>query len=441
MQRPRRRVLVLGAAGRDFHDFALVYRDDPTAEVVAFTAAQLPNIADRRYPPALSGELYPQGIPILDESGWEQLVQDEGVDEVVFAYSDVPHRKIMDYAERAIALGADFRLLGTKATLLASNKPVVSVCAVRTGCGKSPTSRHVAQTLRDAGKRVAVVRHPMPYGDLAKQAVQRFATFDDLTAHECTIEEREEYEPHIAMGSVVFAGVDYEKILRAAEAEADVVLWDGGNNDLPFFAPNLEIVLVDPHRAGDESHYFPGLANLLRADVVVLTKLDTADAAQAALLRQSVAQLNPKATVVESDMPLVIDGAEKLRGARALVIEDGPTLTHGGMRYGAGVIAARREGAAELVDPRPHAVGSLKDTFAHYPHVTELLPAMGYGQKQIEELEATIRGAAADVVVVATPVDLGRVLQIDAPVVRVRYEYRDRGAPTLGDIVRQRFAT
>ncbi|MCA9593228.1 MAG: hypothetical protein KC776_07950 [Myxococcales bacterium] len=440
MSSERRRVLVLGAAGRDFHDFQLVFRDDPGVEVVAFTAAQLPNIAGRRYPAELAGKLYPSGIPILEEAGWEELVRRERVDEVVFAYSDVPHGTIMDYAERAVALGADFRLLGTRPTMLRSEKPVVSVCAVRTGVGKSPTSRYVARTLREMGKRVAVVRHPMPYGDLAAQAVQRFATLADMAAADCTIEEREEYEPHVEMGGVVFAGVDYERILRAAEAEADVVLWDGGNNDLPFFVPDLEIVLVDPHRPGDELAYYPGEANLLRADVVVLTKLDSADPDKADAVRRSVARLNPGATVVESEMPAVVEGAEKLRGARALVIEDGPTLTHGGMRYGAGVLAARAAGVKELVDPRPHAVGSLKDTFARYPHLSELLPAMGYGKEQVDELSETIRGAKADVVVVATPVDLGRILRIDAPVVRVRYDYRDRGTPTLADVIRRRFA-
>jgi predicted GTPase len=429
----RTRVLILGAAGRDFHNFNVVFRNDPRYEVVAFTAAQIPNIGGRLYPPELSGALYPSGIPILAEAEWVSLIDHHAIEEVVFAYSDVSHEEVMHKASQALAHGADFRLLGPRATMLRSTKPVVSVCAVRTGSGKSPASRRVAAILRDAGVSVAVVRHPMPYGDLAKQAVQRFARVDDLSAADCTIEEMEEYEPHLVHGFVVFAGVDYERILRRAEAEADVVLWDGGNNDFPFIAPDLEIVLVDPHRAGHERTYFPGEVNLRRAHVLMLTKLDTADPERVATVRATIGASNPGAIVVETIMPVKLDQPDLVRGARVLVVEDGPTLTHGGMGYGAGVLAARQVGAAELVDPRPFAVGSIRETFAAYPHMGPVLPAIGYGAGQIRELEETVRRTPCDAVVVATPVDLRRLMRIERPTCRVTYELEDRGHPTLAD--------
>jgi predicted GTPase len=427
----RRRVVILGAAGRDFHDFNRVFRGDPSSEVVAFTAAQIPNIAGRRYPPELSGPLYPDGIPILPESELDQLIERQGVDDVVFAYSDVAHEQVMHLASRALAGGAGFRLLAPRETMLWSSRPVVSVCAVRTGCGKSPAALAIAAVLAAAGLRVAVVRHPMPYGDLARQVVQRFARLEDLDAAECTVEEREEYEPHLRVGHVVFAGVDYERILRQAEAEADVVLWDGGNNDLPFFQPDLEIVLADPHRRGHERSYFPGEVNLLRADVVVLSKVDTARVEDVAALRASVAAANPHAIMVEADMPVSVDRPELIEGARVLVVEDGPTLTHGGMAYGAGVLTAQRLGAAELVDPRPLAAGSLQRVFAEHPHIGRLLPAMGYGEEQLSELAETINRADCDAVLVATPVDLRRLFRIRQPVVRASYSFQLRGEPTL----------
>ena len=434
---PRRRVLILGAAGRDFHDFNVVFRDAPAYEVVGFTAAQIPNIAGRTYPPQLAGPLYPAGIPILPQKGWEDLVRTRGVDEVVFAYSDVSHLDVMHVASRALAGGADFRLPGPRSTMLRSSRPVVSVCAVRTGCGKSPLARFVAGVFRAAGLRVAVVRHPMPYGDLVEQAVQRFATLEDLERADCTIEEREEYEPHIAAGDLVFAGVDYERILRAAESEADIILWDGGNNDLPFFRPDLEIVLADPHRPGHETTYFPGEANLVRADVVVLTKVDTADREDVRDVRENVRLVNPRATVVEMAMPLRVDNEQTVRGKRVLVIEDGPTVTHGGMGYGAGLLAARRFGAAALVDPRPYAVGSIKPVFEAYPQLGPVLPAMGYGDEQIADLEATIEAVPCDLVVVASPVDLRRLLRLSKPAVRVSYEVEERGEPKLSPLLRE----
>ncbi len=431
----RTRVLILGAAGRDFHNFNTVFRRDSRYEVVAFTAAQIPNIAGRVYPPQLAGDLYPQGIPIRTEAGWEAVVDDRAIDQVVFAYSDISHEAVMHIASRALAHGADFRLLGPRATMLRSARPVISVCAVRTGCGKSPAARAIARAVRDAGLRVAVVRHPMPYGDLAAQAVQRFASLEDLRLNNCTIEEMEEYEPHIAQGDILFAGVDYERILRAAEAEADVIIWDGGNNDLPFFVPNLEIVLVDPHRAGDEETYFPGEANLLRADVIVLAKLDTAAADQVAAVRERIKAANPSATVVDSAMPLSVDTPSLLAGARVLVIEDGPTLTHGGMSYGAGLLAAKRFQARELVDPRPYAVGSIRETFAAHPHIGPLLPAMGYGAVQVQELADTINATPCDVVLIATPVDLRRIINVAHPTCRLTYEFATTRSPGLPEIL------
>ncbi len=433
--KPRIRTLIVGAAGRDFHDFNVVFRKDARHEVVAFTAAQIPNIDGRRYPPALAGPHYPDGIPIHPEKDLEEIIRKERIDLAVFSYSDISHENLMHLASRVVAAGADFTFLSADRTMVRSTKPVVSVCAVRTGCGKSPTSRRVAAVLRAAGLRTGIVRHPMPYGDLAAQAVQRFATVEDLAKHQCTIEEMEEYEGHIQNGHVVFAGVDYEAILRRVEKECDVVLWDGGNNDTPFYKPDLEIVLVDPHRAGHERAYFPGEVNLLRAQVIVLPKLDSAEPEAVERLRRTIHDHNPSARVVDAAMPLGVDRPELVRGKRVLVVEDGPTLTHGEMRYGAGVLAARRLGAAEIVDPRPFAVGSIRETFAKYPHVREVLPAMGYGDQQVHELEETIRKVACDAVVVATPIDLGRILKVGHPTCRVRYELEETGALRLEDVL------
>jgi predicted GTPase len=424
----------MGAAGRDFHNFNVVFRDNPKYEVVAFTAAQIPHIAGRIYPAELAGELYPQGIPIVPEQDLESVIASRAVDQVVFAYSDVSHEHVMHQASRVLAAGADFRLLGPRSTMLGSQKPVISVCASRTGAGKSPLARKLAGWLREQGYRIAVVRHPMPYGDLAQQAVQRFATLEDLGKAHCTIEEREEYEPHVNQGDVVFAGVDYERILRQAESQADVILWDGGNNDIPFFESDLEIVLVDPHRAGHERSFFPGEVNLLRADVIVITKLDTAEPQKVEAVRRTVRSLNPKAQLIESMMPLAIDDSSAVRGKRVLVIEDGPTVTHGGMTYGAGVLAAKQYGAAAIVDPRSAAVGSLRETFQANPHLDCLLPAMGYGAEQLRDLEETVNRVVCDLVVIGTPVDLSKLITIRQPSCRVYYEFVEAGN-SLRDIV------
>ena len=427
------RVLIMGAAGRDFHNFNVRYREDRGSRVVAFTAAQIPNIEGRRYPAELAGSNYPQGIPIYSEDELTHLIRTLEVDEVVFAYSDVSHNDVMHRASMTIAAGADFTLLGAKSTMLVAKVPVVSICAVRTGAGKSQTTRRVRHILAEKGKRVVVVRHPMPYGDLVKQRVQRFSTLQDLDRHECTIEEREEYEPHLVEGAVVYAGVDYQEILRQAESESDVLLWDGGNNDLPFYQPTIEIVVTDPHRAGHELTYHPGEANLLRAQVVIINKIDSADEDAIQLLRKNIATVNPKAMVIEAASPLFVEDREKIRGKRVLAIEDGPTITHGGMAFGAATLAARRLGAAELVDPRPHAVGSLRDTFRKYPHLGSALPAMGYGEGQVRDLEATINACDAEIVVFATPVDLRHLVRISKPALRVRYEIQEIGKPDLED--------
>lgn len=429
----RRRIVILGAAGRDFHNFNVLYRDREAFEVVAFTATQIPNIDGRRYPKELAGKLYPDGIPIESESDLVRIVRELRVDEAVFSYSDVSHEYVMHLASRVQAAGASFTLPGRDQTMLRSTKPVIAVCSARTGAGKSQTTRRLSRLLRGRGRKVVVVRHPMPYGDLAKQRLQRFATYGDLEAQHCTIEEREEYEPHIVEGTIVYAGVDYEAILREAEKEADVVLWDGGNNDTSFYVPDLQIVVVDPHRAGHELTYYPGETNLLVADVVVVNKEDSARPEDIDKVRDNVYRTNSRAMVIDACSPLFVDHPEKIRAKRALVIEDGPTLTHGGMRYGAGVVAARKYGARELVDPRPFAIGSIAETFAKYPDVGTLLPAMGYGDEQVRDLEKTIRGSDAEVVVVATPIDLGRLVEIDQPSVRVRYELQEIGAPTLED--------
>ncbi|MDA8216464.1 MAG: cyclic 2,3-diphosphoglycerate synthase [Dehalococcoidales bacterium] len=434
----RRRVVIMGAGGRDFHNFNVYFRNNRTYEVVAFTATQIPGIADRRYPAELAGDLYPRGIPIYEEAALADVIRDEKVDEVVFAYSDVSHSYVMGRASAVLATGANFWLLGPDATMLQSSLPVVAVVAVRTGSGKSQTSRRVTGVLKGMGLRVVVVRHPMAYGDLAAMAVQRYASEADLQRYSPTIEEREEYEPHVVRGTVVYAGVDYERILRQAEREADVIVWDGGNNDFSFYRPDVNIVVADPLRAGHEVQYYPGETNLRMADVVVINKVDTAEPEQVQEVRLSIAGLNPKATVIEAASPFEIDKPELVRGKRVLVIEDGPTLTHGGMAYGAGVLAARAAGATELIDPRPAAVGSIAETFNRYPHVGSLLPAMGYGSQQTHDLEETIRRADPEVVVVATPVDLRRILHIDQPMVRVEYGLAERSHPDLQEILEAR---
>jgi predicted GTPase len=431
-----RRVLIMGAAGRDFHNFNVVYRDDPASEVVAFTATQIPFIEDRTYPAELAGERYPSGIRIHDESELMRLIRDERVDDVVFAYSDVSHEYVMHKASEVLAAGADFELLGPNATMLDADVPVVAVCAVRTGSGKSQTTRAVAKVLRDAGKRVVAVRHPMPYGDLRAQRVQRFETLEDLDTNNVTIEEREEYEPHLIAGTVVYAGVDYGEILERAQAECDVLLWDGGNNDLPFYRPTVHIVVADPLRAGHETTFHPGEANLRMADVVVINKIDSATGEQLARLEETVARLNPDATVVKANSPVTVEDASAVAGKRVLVVEDGPTLTHGDMKYGAGVVAARRNGAAEIVDPRRWAVGTIEETFRKYD-VGPVLPAMGYSDDQLAEMEKIIDAADVDVVLIASPIDLRHVIDVRKPAVRVRYELETiPGSPTLGDALR-----
>jgi predicted GTPase len=435
----RIRVLIMGAAGRDFHNFNTLFRDNERYEVVAFTATQIPNIEGRVYPHELAGELYPEGIPIYPESQLAELIGRYDVDQVVFAYSDVPHTYVMHKASTILAAGPDFRLMGGKATMLKSIKPVVAVTAVRTGSGKSQTTRYVCDRLQKLGHKVVAVRHPMPYGNLVEQAVQRFADHADLDKHQCTIEEREEYEPHLDRGIIVYAGVDYERILRQAEQEADVVVWDGGNNDLPFYKPDLWITVADPHRPGHEVSYYPGESNLRAADVVVINKADTADYDNITHVRESIMAVNPKAIVVEAASPIFVEDPAAIRGKRVLVIEDGPTLTHGEMAYGAGVVAARRFGAEEIIDPRPYAVGSIIATYQKYPTTGPVLPAMGYGDQQMCELEDTINATPCELVIVATPIDLGKLLKIYRPHQRVRYELQVIGQPSLDDILAQRF--
>ena len=415
-------VIIVGAAGRDFHDFNVYYRDNPRYRVVAFTATQIPDIEGRVYPSDLAGEAYPSGIPIHSEDELAQLIEKHSVQECSMAYSDLPHESVMHIGSIVNAAGADFRMLGHRSTMIESTKPVIAVGAVRTGCGKSQTSRRVNDILRSLGKRVGAVRHPMPYGDLRKQICQRFATYADLDKHECTIEEREEYEPFIAMGNVIFAGIDYERILRAAESEADVILWDGGNNDLPFYKPDLFFVVVDPHRPGHELGYYPGETNLRMADVVVINKVGSARPEDVQAVERNIKLVNPAARIIKADSPVTVDNAGSIRGKRVLAVEDGPTLTHGGMKYGAAHVAAHTHGAAEIVDPRPFAVGSIRTTYEKYTHVTEVLPAMGYGEQQMSELEATINAADCDLVLIGTPIDLGRLLELNKPALRVRYE-------------------
>lgn len=431
-------VIIMGAAGRDFHNFNVYFRDNPRYRVVCFTATQIPNIDGRRYPAQLAGRLYPDGIPIHSDRHLAELIRDQRIDLVAFSYSDVPHTEVMHKASIVTANGADFIILAASYTMLKSVKPVVSVCAVRTGCGKSQTSREVLRILQQLGKRVVSVRHPMPYGDLTRQVVQRFSSYADLDACDCTIEEREEYEPVVAMGAVIYAGVDYEKILRQAEQEADVIVWDGGNNDTPFFLPEVAIVVFDPHRAGHETAYHPGETNMLMADIAVINKVDSADPAAVEAVRRTIAAHNPAADIVLANSALIVDAPERIRGRRVLVIEDGPTVTHGDMPFGAGVIAARRFGADALVDPRPYLVGSLQETFRTYPHIGTLLPAMGYGERQVHDLEATINRTPCDLVVSATPVDLTRLMTIEKPVVHIRYEYQDHDALTLKKALQKR---
>jgi len=433
------KTLIMGAAGRDFHNFNVFFRKNKDYEVVAFTATQIPNIQGRLYPPELSGELYPSGIPIYSEDELVNLIKDKGIEQVIFAYSDVPYDYIMHKASTVLAAGADFRLMGSESTQLKSTKPVVSVCAVRTGCGKSQTTRRVSLILRDMGYKVAAIRHPMPYGDIAKQAVQRYAELKDLDLHECTIEEREEYEPHIVNNVIVYAGVDYEAILRQAEAEVDIILWDGGNNDMSFYVSDYNIVVADPHRPGHEIAYYPGEAVARTADVFVLNKVDTASPDDIITVRDNLYAINTDAIFIEGASPLFVDNPDAIRGKRVLVVEDGPTLTHGDMAYGAGWVAARRFGAKEIVDPRPYAVGSITAVYKKYPATGDVLPAMGYGDEQVKELETTINNADVDLVIIGTPIDLSRILKINKPTERVRYELQEIGKPDLEDLLKEKF--
>lgn len=436
---PPIRTLIMGAAGRDFHNFNTFFRGNKDYEVVGFTATQIPDIEGRTYPKEFSGDMYPKGIPIYAEEELLRLIKDLKVDQVVFAYSDVPHEYVMHKACLVNAAGADFHLMGTRTTQIKSTKPVISVCAVRTGSGKSQTTRRVSLILRELGYRVAAIRHPMPYGDLIRQAVQRFADYKDLDKHKCTIEEREEYEPHIVNGVIVYAGVDYEAILHQAEKEADIILWDGGNNDFPFYVSDLQIVVADPHRPGHELTYYPGETNARTADVFVINKVDTANPENVILVRENLRKINPRAIVIEAASPLFVEDPSTIQGKRVLVIEDGPTLTHGEMPYGAGYVAARRFGALEIVDPRPFAVKSIAATYKKYPLTGPILPAMGYGQAQIKDLEETINRSAVDMVIIGTPIDLSRIIKIKIPSQRVRYELQEIGQPTLAELLKAKF--
>ena len=431
----RKNVLIMGAAGRDFHNFNLYYRNNKDYNVVAFTAAQIPNIEGRLYPPELSGELYPNGIKIYDESELVQLINKLKVDEVVFCYSDVPFNYVKTKGSIVNAAGASFSMLGTNGTMIKSSKPVVAVIAVRTGAGKSQTSRKVVQVLRDHGKKVVSVRHPMPYGNLVKQKVQRFGSLEDLKKHNCTIEEIEEYEPHIAMGGVIYSGVDYEAILREAEKEADVIIWDGGNNDIPFYKADLVFTVVDPHRPGHELSYYPGNTSLRIANVAIINKVGSAKPENVRTVKQNISNVNPKAEIIEANSPISVDQSELIKGKRVLVVEDGPTLTHGEMEYGAGMIAAWDFGAKEIIDPRPFTVNSISQTFKKYPKIGKLLPAMGYGDEQIKDLEDTINKTDCDSVIIGTPIDLGRILKINKPSTRVRYELQEIGSLTIEKVL------
>lgn len=431
------KVIIMGAAGRDFHNFNAYFRNNKRYHVICFTATQIPDIDGRKYPAALAGELYPEGIPIYSDAMLADLIKTHGIDLVSFSYSDVPHTEVMHKASVVTASGADFIIIGAPYTMLKSTRPVVSVCAVRTGCGKSQTSREVIRILQGLGKKVVSVRHPMPYGDLTQQEVQRFASYEDLDRQNCTIEEREEYEPYLRMGSVVYAGIDYEKILRRAESEADIILWDGGNNDTPFFKPDLHIVIFDPHRAGHETRYHPGETNMLMADIAVVNKVDSAEPETVEKVCRTIRERNPEAEIIRAESEIILENAGRIKGKKVLIVEDGPTLTHGGMRYGAGVIAAKRWGASEIIDPRPFLEGKLKDTFRKYPDIGKVLPAMGYSPQQRKDLERTLNNAECDLVLWATPVDPGLLLSVKAPVLRVGYEYKDNGEPTLAQAVQR----
>ena len=428
----------MGAAGRDFHNFNVYFRNNSNYEVVAFTATQIPDIAGRKYPAELSGSLYPEGIPIYLEEDLPNIIKKNEIDQVILAYSDLPHQYVMNKASVVLASGADFRLMGPKSTMLKSNLPVVSICAVRTGCGKSQTTRKVTDILKKKEYKTAVIRHPMPYGDLREQIWQRYENYADLDRYNCTIEEREEYEPHLDRGNILYAGVDYQEILKRAEKDVDIIVWDGGNNDLPFYKSDLHIVVTDPHRAGHEMTYYPGEANLRMADVVVINKIDTANPDKINLLRENIYKLAPNAIVIDAASPLTVDHPEFIRGKRVLVVEDGPTLTHGEMKYGAGVIAAQKYGAKEIVDPRPYAIGTIKDTYIKYPGIGTLLPAMGYGKKQIQELEDTINAVDCDMVIIGTPIDLSRIIKINKKSIRVKYELQEIGRPDLEEVLNQK---
>lgn len=433
----RRKILIMGAAGRDFHNFNTYYRNNEAFEVVAFTATQIPAIENRKYPAELAGRLYPQGINIYPESDLVDLIKKLSVDEVVFAYSDVPYDYIMSRSAMVNASGADFTMLGSKTTQLVSTKPVIAICAVRTGCGKSQTTRRVAKILQEAGKKVVAIRHPMPYGNLVEQKVQRFASLSDLDKYKCTIEEREEYEPHIVSGTIIYAGVDYEAILREAEKEADIILWDGGNNDMPFYKTDLLITVADPHRPGDELFYYPGEVNFRAADVVIINKIDSADSEDILMVRENIHQVNPRAIVIDAASPIFVENYEQIKGKKVLVVEDGPTLTHGEMTYGAGVVAAEKFGAAELVDPRPFTVGTITETFEKYSSIGTLLPAMGYGDQQIKDLQETINRTECDLIIIGTPIDLRKLITINKPALRVTYELQEIGKPDLSDVLKK----
>jgi len=437
MAKNRKKIIIMGAAGRDFHNFNTLYRDNADVEVVAFTATQIPDIGGRKYPAVLAGKLYPKGIPIYDEKELLNLIKKHQIEEVVFSYSDVPYQYVMEKAAYVMSAGARFAVEGGAPTMIKSTKPVVAVCATRTGSGKSQTTRKVAKILQSLGKKVVAIRHPMPYGDLAKQVCQRFGTLKDMDKHKCTIEEREEYEPHIVNGVVVYAGVDYEMIVRQAEKEADVILWDGGNNDMSFYLPDLQITVVDPHRPGHELSYYPGQNNLLLADVVVINKIDSADPEDVMIVRENVRNYNPDAVIIDAASPVSVDKPELIKGKKVLVVEDGPTLTHGEMTFGAGVVAADKFGAAELVDPRPYTVKSITETFKKYPDIGILLPAMGYGNQQVKDLETTINKTKCDLVVIATPIDLGKLIKINKPSVRVFYDLQEIGSPNLTTVLQE----
>jgi predicted GTPase len=432
------KVIIMGAAGRDFHNFNIYFRDNPRYRVIAFTAAQIPNIEGRLYPPELSGQFYPDGIPIYPEEQLAELISLHKIDLVAFSYSDISHIEVMHKASLVMANGADFTLIGATYTMLKSSKPVISVCAVRTGCGKSPTTRKVAEILHEQGKQVVVVRHPMPYGDLKKQIVQRFSSYQDFETHRCTIEEREEYEPIVERGIVVYAGVDYGQILKAAESEADVIIWDGGNNDTPFYFPDIHIVLFDPHRPGHERLYYPGETNMLMADIAIINKVDSASPENTEIVRKNIETHAKKAEIVLAESSLIVSQPEMIRGKRVLVVEDGPTLTHGGMAFGAGVIAARQYGAAEIIDPRPYSIGSIREVYQKYPHIGNVVPAMGYSENQVHDLQETLHQADCDLVLFATPIFLPGLVSVDKPTLRVQYEYKDHSEPFLKDILLRR---